>query len=218
MWITEAAIDAWTAVPRSTPGGQATYPDGAIQTCLMLRAAFKLPQRQDKGLVTLFIEFPGCELAVPDHTTVSRRAIKLSLIALAALPEDPLHVLINSTRLKVYAAGEWLAGKAQIGGNPRDPLRHRNLHAIARRAAAGHRNLCAGGERDQRAQTSNNAAGKEETDARDRAHPAAHPAAASCFHLHAGLPDYGARRYVCAKLLLCNRTNVLLKSLEGYSV
>jgi len=24
MWITEAAIDAWNAAPRSTPGGQAT--------------------------------------------------------------------------------------------------------------------------------------------------------------------------------------------------
>jgi len=32
MWITEAAIDSWSAAPRSTPGGQATYSDGAIQT------------------------------------------------------------------------------------------------------------------------------------------------------------------------------------------
>ena len=51
----------------------------------------------------------GCELAVPDHTTVSRRAIKLPSIARAALPEGPLHVVIDSSGLKVYGAGEWLA-------------------------------------------------------------------------------------------------------------
>ncbi len=111
MWITESAIDGWSAAPRSTPGGQAAYSDGAIQTCLMLRAAFKLPLRQAEGLLSSFIELVGCELAVPDHTTVSRRAIKLASIARTALPEGPLHVVIDSTGLKVYGAGEWLADK-----------------------------------------------------------------------------------------------------------
>ena len=39
LWLTEQAIDAWRAAPRSTPGGQAAYSDSAIQTCLMLRTA-----------------------------------------------------------------------------------------------------------------------------------------------------------------------------------
>jgi transposase len=111
MWINEAALDAWTAAPRSTPGGQATYSDSAIQTCLVLRTAFKLALRQAEGLMASVIELIGCELAVPDHTTVSRRAIKLPSIARAALPEGPLHVVIDSTGLKVYGAGEWLADK-----------------------------------------------------------------------------------------------------------
>lgn len=109
LWITQEAIDAWDAEPRSTPGGQATYSDSAIQTCLMLRTAFKLPLRQAEGLLTSVVAFLGCELAVPDHTTVSRRAIKLTSIARAALPEGPLHVVIDSTGLKVYGAGQWLA-------------------------------------------------------------------------------------------------------------
>jgi hypothetical protein len=95
-----AALDA---------GGQATYSDGAIQTCWMLRAAFKLPLRQAEGLLTSFIELLGCDLAAPDHTTVGRRAIKLPSIARAALPEGALHVVIDSTGLKVYGVGEWLA-------------------------------------------------------------------------------------------------------------
>jgi hypothetical protein len=52
LWATEAAIDAWSAKPCATPGGQATCSDSAIQTCLMLRAAFKLALRQAEGLMT----------------------------------------------------------------------------------------------------------------------------------------------------------------------
>ena len=103
------AIDAWNAAQRSTPDGQATNSDSAMQTYLMLRAAFKLPLRQAERLLSSFIELPGCELSVPDHTTVSRRAIKLPSIARAALPEGPLHVVIDSTGLKIHEAGERLA-------------------------------------------------------------------------------------------------------------
>jgi hypothetical protein len=124
LWVTEQAIDAWSAAPRSTRGGQATYSDSAIQTCLMLRAAFKLALRQAEGLMTSVVELLGRELAVPDHTTVSRRAIKLPSIARAALPEGPLHVVIDSTGLKVYGAGEWLADKH----GRRAPRQYRKLH------------------------------------------------------------------------------------------
>lgn len=62
LWITQEAIAAWAAVPRSTPGGQATDSDSAIQTCLMLRAAFKLPLRQAEGLMASVVELLGGEL------------------------------------------------------------------------------------------------------------------------------------------------------------
>jgi hypothetical protein len=90
----------------------------------MLRTAFKLPLRQAEGLTTSLVELIGCELAVPDHTTVSRRAIKLPSIARAALPEGPLHVVIDSTGLKVYGAGQWLADKH----GRRTPRKYRKLH------------------------------------------------------------------------------------------
>ena len=41
------------------------YSDSAIQTCLMLRAAFKLALRQAEGLMSSIMELLGCELAVP---------------------------------------------------------------------------------------------------------------------------------------------------------
>jgi Transposase DDE domain len=124
LWITPEAIDGWGAERRTTRGGPATYSDSAIQTCLMLRSAFKMALRQTEGLMASIIELLGCELAVPDHTTVSRRAIKLPSIDRARLPEGPLHVLIDSTGLKVYGAGEWLADKH----GRRAPRQYRKLH------------------------------------------------------------------------------------------
>ena len=111
MWITDEAICGWEAARRSTPGGQATYSDGAIETCLMLRTVFKLPLRQAEGLMLSVVELLGCEMAVPDHTTVSRRAMTLPSIAEVHVPDGPLPVLIDSTGLKVYGAGEWLVEK-----------------------------------------------------------------------------------------------------------
>ncbi|MDQ2928114.1 MAG: IS5 family transposase [Pseudomonadota bacterium] len=108
LWITDAAIAAWAATRRSTPGGQTVYSDSAIQTCLMLRAAFNLPLRQAEGLMASVVELLSYELVVPDHSTVSRRAAQLTSIARDPLPRGPLHVLIDSTGFKVYGAGEWL--------------------------------------------------------------------------------------------------------------
>jgi hypothetical protein len=73
-WVTEDAIAAWAAAPRTTSGGQTTYSDSAIQTCLMLRAAFKLPLRQAEGLTLSVVEMLGIDLGVPDHSTVSRQS------------------------------------------------------------------------------------------------------------------------------------------------
>ena len=111
LWITDGTIAGWAAKRRSTPGGQASYSDGAIQTCLMLRAAFKLPLRQAEGLMASVVELLGAELAAPDHSTVSRRAAKRVSVSRDRLPSGPLHVLIDSTGLKVHGAGEWLAEK-----------------------------------------------------------------------------------------------------------
>jgi len=50
-------------------------------------------------------------ISVPDHTTVSRRAVTLPVIQPASVPPGPLHVLIDSTGLQVYGAGQGLEAK-----------------------------------------------------------------------------------------------------------
>lgn len=107
LWITPEANEQWRATAPTTPGGQARYSDLAIQTCLMLRTAFRVPLRQAEGLMASVFTLMKVSLNVPDHTTVSRRAAGLP--PLPHIPaEGTIHVLLDSTGLKVYGAGQWL--------------------------------------------------------------------------------------------------------------
>lgn len=107
LWVTPEAIDHWTAQPRSTPGGQCFYSDLAIETSLMLRLVFGQPRRQTEGLMASIFELLGVDLKAPDHSTVSLKSTSKR----CALPARPAHILIDSTGLKVYGAGEWLQEK-----------------------------------------------------------------------------------------------------------
>jgi Transposase DDE domain len=56
-----------------------------------------------RSLTTLL----GVSLAVPDHTTFSRCSAGLSLTTSLTPSSEPVHVVLDSTGLKVYGAGEW---------------------------------------------------------------------------------------------------------------
>jgi hypothetical protein len=62
--------------------------------------------------MTSVLTLVGLTLSAPDHSTVSRRAVTLPVIQPAQVPHGPLHVLIDSTGLQVYGAGQWLEGEA----------------------------------------------------------------------------------------------------------
>jgi len=108
LWIEDVALGEWQI---TGPGGQARYTDAAIQTSLMLRMAFKLPLRQTEGLMASVFKLMDLTISAPDHTTVSRRAVGLPVVRSAQLPQGALHVLIDSTGLQVYGAGQWLEAK-----------------------------------------------------------------------------------------------------------
>ena len=110
VWFTEDAIAAWRAEPRTTRGGQAHYSALAITTALTLRAVFRLALRQTEGLIGSIIRLLGLDLAIPDHTTLSRRAETLA-VARLQVSEEPVHLMVDSTGLKLSGAGEWLVEK-----------------------------------------------------------------------------------------------------------
>ena len=111
IWFTAKAIADWRAQPRATPGGQRHYSDLAIETALTLRAVFGLALRQTEGLVGSIMQLLGIDLPVPDHTTFSRRAGGLKVLQKPRASSDPLHLIIDSTGLKLRGAGESLFEK-----------------------------------------------------------------------------------------------------------
>jgi hypothetical protein len=111
VWFTDEAIAAWRAEPRTTPGGQPHYSALAIMTALTMRAVFGLALRQTEGLIGSVIALLGLDLTVPDHSTLSRRSKTLEMPPLRWSGTGPLHLLVDSTGLKLGGAGEWLVEK-----------------------------------------------------------------------------------------------------------
>jgi Transposase DDE domain len=114
VWFTDEAIAAWRAAPRTTRGGQAWYSPLAILTALTLKAVFRLALRQTEGLIGSIIRLLGLTLAVPDHSTLSRRAKTLDVPrprSGSGADSEPVHLLVDSTGLKLCGAGEWLVEK-----------------------------------------------------------------------------------------------------------
>ena len=71
---------------------------------------------QTEGLLRSVVTLLGLSLAVPDRTTFSRRSLSLPLSAECKQAASLVHVVIDSTGLKVYGAGEWQREKHGVRG------------------------------------------------------------------------------------------------------
>jgi len=112
VWFSEDAIAGWRAEGRTTPGGQPHYSALAILTGLCLRAVFRLALRQTEGLIGSIIGLLGLDLAIPDHTTLCRRADGLDVPRPQSSPgAGGMHLIVDSTGLKFHGPGEWLVEK-----------------------------------------------------------------------------------------------------------
>jgi len=125
VWFDEKASFAWNAPPSGRPGGQRRYSNLAIVTALTLRTVFHLPLRQTEGFVASLIGLMGLGLKTPDHTTLSRRNRDVEIPHLPRGHDDALHLVIDSTGLKVLGDGEWQAHKHKTANKRRS---WRKLH------------------------------------------------------------------------------------------
>ncbi len=78
-----------------------------------MRAVFRLTLRHTEGLIGSVIALVGLDLTVPDHSTMNRRSKTLKMPLLRRSATGPLHLLVDSTGLKLGGAGEWLVEKAR---------------------------------------------------------------------------------------------------------
>ncbi len=117
LWVTEDALSLWPAPKRTTRGGQPRYSDLAIENALTLGLVFGLRLRQTEGFLASVFRLMNLALAIPDYTTLSRRASKPRSPKRwrddrdTILDKGRVHMLIDSTGLQIYGAGQWLEEK-----------------------------------------------------------------------------------------------------------
>jgi Transposase DDE domain len=107
IWFTPEAVAAGQASPTGKRGRSPFYSNVAMEAGHLLRLAFGRPWRPTEGLLRSIMTLLGASLAVPDHTTFSRRSTGLSLPTSLTPSREPVQVVIDSTGLKVYGAGGW---------------------------------------------------------------------------------------------------------------
>ena len=108
FWLDEAAIKGWLNKEKTGKRGASdSYSDLAIETVVTLKSMYGLGGRQVVGFVESLFKLMQVELAVPDHSTLSRRLGKLE-ITLPVMPKGGArHVVIDATGIKIYGEGEW---------------------------------------------------------------------------------------------------------------
>ena len=101
----------WLADPSDRPGRPLRFSNSAIELCLTLKVLFGLALRQVTGLVASLLKLAKLGWPVPDYTTLCRRQKTLT-VALGGRPSSGgLHLLVDSTGIKMTGEGEWKTRK-----------------------------------------------------------------------------------------------------------
>jgi hypothetical protein len=112
FWFDAAAVAGW--VEQTRPGERRrrgrprTYSDVAITVMLTLQELYQLPLRATVGFVDSLLTLAGCRtLPVAHPSTLSRRRRTLSVPVPVRAVARPVHLVVDSTGLKLYGEGEW---------------------------------------------------------------------------------------------------------------
>jgi len=101
----------WHGKPTGKRGRCQKYSDEAVQFCLTIKSLFNLPLRQAMGMAQSLLKLAGLEWQVPDFSTVSRRQKHLAVTIEAHTTTTGLHLLVDSTGIKMLGEGEWKTKK-----------------------------------------------------------------------------------------------------------
>ena len=103
LWFSEEAIAAWRAPTGEKPGGQPVYSDLAIKAGLTVRLVYGLALRQTEGFLQSISALLDLGPRIPDHTTLSRRSKDLNVQMPVSANDEPLHIMVDSTGLRVHS-------------------------------------------------------------------------------------------------------------------
>ncbi|KAF1018098.1 MAG: IS5 family transposase ISBam3 [Burkholderia gladioli] len=106
IWIDEAVL---ARIPDVIPtrGRPCLYVDALIQALLGVKTVYRLTLRALQGFTQSLRDLAFPSLPVPNYTTLCRRAKTLDVELPILLDNEPIHLVFDSTSLKIYGEGEW---------------------------------------------------------------------------------------------------------------
>jgi IS5 family transposase len=108
LWVSDDILAEWlNHQPTGRRGVPRTYSDTAILCMATLEEVYRLPLRATEGLMRSLVGLLGVGLAVPDYTTLCRRRRSLEVKLPRRRRDEPLHLVVDSTGVKVFGEGEW---------------------------------------------------------------------------------------------------------------
>jgi hypothetical protein len=114
IWLEEGFEKTWYTAgvsDNAKRGRPLLYSDACIKLMATMRHIFKLALRQLEGFLISVFSMLKIELRVPEFSRLSRRmAGALSSLSYSS-PQEPIHLVIDSSGLKVYGEKEWIKTK-----------------------------------------------------------------------------------------------------------
>jgi len=107
LWFEPEALKNWHGEKTGSRGRPCKYGNAAILCMLMIKGIFKFDLRRTQGFVMSLMDLLGINLEVVSYTQLSRRQSKVKLPDLP-VKEEHIHMVMDSTGLKIYGEGEWL--------------------------------------------------------------------------------------------------------------
>src|SRR3972149_1697557 len=112
FWFSDDMIENWEhANDEPKVGHPFVYSDTTVECLLVLRELFRLPYRQTEGLGRSLTSLMQVDVAIPDFTSLAKRAAGLGVSLDVAVRKGSIDVVVDSTGLKVFGEGEWKTRK-----------------------------------------------------------------------------------------------------------
>src|SRR5947199_1822254 len=101
-------LEVWRSTEKTgKPGRPRTYSDTAVLCMATLKEVYHLPLRASQGLMLSIMKLLGLDLPVMDYSQLSRRCARLEATLPRRAKSEPLHMVVDSTGVKVFGEGEW---------------------------------------------------------------------------------------------------------------
>lgn len=113
LWLSDEVIESWYYQGERDPGGAMKYSDSCLLCLLSIKSVFGLGYRQTQGFGSSLIGRLGLNMEVPSYSQICRRQasmkvrIKVGGTTKTVGGRTGMHIVVDSTGLKVYGEGEW---------------------------------------------------------------------------------------------------------------